>query len=78
MIKKWCSVNVNNIKARFILTATTATEERVTLDLMEVFTWRPAAVATATHRVQCNPLFSVLILPVHVTHYRAGFRCPGY
>ena len=32
-------------------------QECVTLDCMEVFTWRPAAMAIATHRVQHNPFF---------------------
>ena len=45
----------------FTLTAAmamaTATEEWVAWDPMEVFTWRPVAVAMATHRVQYNPFF---------------------
>ena len=48
-------------KALFTLTATTAMttamEEWVTLVSMGVFTWRPAAKATSTHRVQYNPFF---------------------
>ena len=32
-------------------------EEWVTLVSMGVFTWRPAAKATSTHRVQYNPFF---------------------
>ena len=48
----------------FTLAAATAMEtqiffhqEWVTLELMKVFTWRPAARAMAIHRVQYNPVF---------------------
>ena len=54
-------------KGLFTLTAEMATamamEEWVTLDHMEVFTWRSAAMgmAMATHRVQYNPLFPLVL-----------------
>ena len=64
------------LKGLFTLTAATttatATEEWVTLDPMEVFTWRPAAKATSTHRVQYN-LFFPLPLPQSV--WTIGSRC---
>ena len=54
----------------FTLTAATTTatamEEWVTLNPMEVFTWRPAAKATSIHRVQYNSFFSFAVAAVSV------------
>ena len=54
------------LKGLLTMTATMTTapamEEWITLDLMEVFTWRPVANATSTHRVKYNPFFPLPLL----------------
>ena len=63
---------IRRVKGLLTLTAAKATEthiffhqEWVTLDLMEVFTWRPMTKAMATHSAQYNPFF-LLSLPQSV------------